>query len=64
MLAKATVVSVSTVGGSSGLASTQSTTLVATLEVPEAAAAAVTAASVVGDVSLAVIGGADGAGAS
>ena len=64
VLAKATVVSVSTAGGSSGLAGAQSASLVATLEVPEAAAAAVTAASAAGDVSVAVIGSPDGAGAS
>lgn len=64
VLTKATVVSVSAPGGSSGLAGAQSTTFVATLEVPEAAAGTVTAASAVGDVSLAVIGGRNGAGAS
>ena len=63
VLAKATVVSVATAGSSSGLAAGQATTLVATLEVPEAAAAAVTAASAVGSVSLAVIGEPDGTGA-
>jgi hypothetical protein len=45
------------------LAGAQSTDYVATLKVPEAAAV-VAAASAVGDVSLAVIGGSDGSGAS
>jgi hypothetical protein len=64
VLTKATVISVLSPGGSSGLTGAQSTTFVTTLDVPEAAAAAVTAASAVGDVSLAVIGASDGAGAS
>jgi hypothetical protein len=62
VLSRATVVSVSAPAGTSGAAGSQSATFVATLAVPEAAAAAVTAASAVGDVSLAVIGGSDGTG--
>ncbi len=64
VLTRATVISVSAPGGSSGQTGTQSTAFVTTLEVPETAAAAVTAASAVGDVSLAVIGGSVGAGTS
>ena len=59
VLCRATVVSVSAPGNSSELAGTQATTFLATLEVPEAAAGAVTAASAAGDVSLAVVGGSD-----
>jgi hypothetical protein len=64
ILTKATVISTSAPGGSSDLTGSQSTSLLATLEVPQAAAAAVTAASAVGNVSLAVIGGFDSTGAS
>ena len=64
VLTRATVISVVAPGGSSGPAGTQSTTFVTTLEVPETAAAAVAAASAVGDVSLAVIGGLVGTGTS
>lgn len=56
---RATVISVSAAGSSSGLAGTQAATFLATLEVPEAAAGAVTAASAAGDVNLAVVGGSD-----
>lgn len=59
VLCRATVISVSSPVSSSGLAGTPATTSVATLEVPEAAAGAVTAASAAGDVSLAVVGGSD-----
>lgn len=64
ILTKATVISISAPSGSSDLTVSQSTSLLATLEVPQAAAAAVTAASAVGNVSLAVIGGSDSTGAS
>jgi hypothetical protein len=53
ILCRATVISVSAPGSSSGQAGTQS----ATLEVPEAAAGAVTAASASGNVSLAEVAG-------
>ena len=58
ILGKATVVSVSGPGSSAAeAASTQPTGYLVTLEVPEAAAAPVAAASAAGEVSLAVLGG-------
>ncbi len=61
VLTRATVVSLTAPGGSLGLSAARSTDYVATLEVPEAAAAAVTAASAMGDIGLAVIAGSDDA---
>ncbi len=64
VLPQATVTSISAPGGLSGTSGAESAAFVATLEVPEAAAATVTAASAAGDISLAVLGGSDDAGAS
>ena len=64
VLTQATVTSVSAPGGLSGTAGAESAAFVTTLRVPEAAAAAVTAASAAGDIGLAVLGGSDDAGAS
>jgi len=63
VLTQATVISISAPGGTLATVGAASAAFVVTLDVPEAAAPAVTAASAAGNVSLAVLGGSDAAGA-
>ena len=57
VLARATAISISVAGASSAIAGAAPTAFLVTLEVPEAEAASVAAASASGDVSLAALGG-------